>query len=112
MNVLVRARQERQTNFDDIGLLVELFNCLYVENFFDYTIKNNLGNVLILEDETTRPISHNQEIYQQFTLFDIDKVDSFQCFITSFLDNKSKVKRALPSEVTNQQEYEFFRSVY
>jgi hypothetical protein len=111
MNVLQRARLERQTNYDDIGLLVELFNCLYVENFFDYTIKNNLGNVLILEDDTIRPISHNQEIYGQFTLFDSDKIDQYQCFITSFIDGKSKIKRALPSEVTNQQEYEYARGL-
>lgn len=62
MIILSKARTERQTNYDDIALLVELFNNLYVENFFDYTTKLTLGTVLILEDDNTRPISHNQEI--------------------------------------------------
>lgn len=112
LTTIVRARSDRPTNYEDIALLVELFNNLYVENFFDYSIKNSLGNVLILEDDTTRPISHNQEIYNTFSLFNAEKCDTYQCFITSFIDNKRKVKRPIPASVTKQQEYEFFRQIY
>jgi len=82
-----------------------------VDNFFDSSIKKCLGNVLILEDETTRPISHNQEIYGMFELFNTEKCDNFQCFITSFINDQPKTKKPLPSEVNVQTEYEHYRDL-